>query len=183
MGKLRSWQKRVRGWFPQEPRLAFAAKAAKPRWRRPAWVALTLVAVVALAFVAYTGVRTYIRYSNPQADVTAAYFEKSLNSTTAKVGDTVVVTFRVGWHGYALPECRRQVEIVDPYPQDAFKLVDGNNTIKYSGYGGSDQYSYLLKVTGNSEGAVELPKPKLYLDNTEIALLGSTEGLEVTIPK
>ncbi len=83
---------RIRGWLPKDTTLSYAAKAVKPRWRKPAWIALTLFAVTALAFAAYIGVQTYIRYSNPQADVTASYFEKSLNCTTASVGDIVEVT-------------------------------------------------------------------------------------------
>ena len=83
--------KSIRGWLPKEPFAAYANKPLKPRWKKPAWIALTLVAVIALSFLAYRGIQIYINYINPQADVTASYFDKSLNCTTANVGDIVEV--------------------------------------------------------------------------------------------
>jgi hypothetical protein len=174
MTTTHSWdslKNRIRGWLPQTPRLAYASDAAKPRWRKPQWIALTAVAVVAVAFAASFGVQTYIRYSNPQADVTASYFEKSLNCSKANAGDVVEVTTRVGWHGYIFPEFKRQVTFIDPYPESNFQLVGGNNTYSYVGGGGSDQFTYQLKVISDV-GAVDLPEPKLYLDNVEIPLTG-----------
>ena len=169
---------RIRGWLPKEPIGAYANKPLKSRWRKPQWIALTLVAVVALAFVIYTGVQTYLRYSDPRLDVTASYFEKSLNCSTASVGDVVEVKVLLGWHGYVFPEFNRQVKIIDPFPENNFELVGGNNTYEYVGYGGGDQFTYLLKVIGAEAESMELPKPRLYLDNTEILLNGQTAILE-----
>ena len=166
MMPLKSLQKRIRGWLPKEP--VFMQKPMQQRWRRPAWVAVTLIAVVALAFAAYTGAQTIIRYSNPQADVTANYFEKTVNCTSAQVGDVVEVKVLVGWHGYVLPEFKRHVEIIDLFPEDNFKLVEGNNTHKYLGCGGGDQWAYFLEVINKNVTAVDLPCPQLYLDNIHI---------------
>jgi hypothetical protein len=181
MNTKRSLQNRIRGWFPQEPRLAYAVKATKPRWRKPVWIALSLIAITAVAFIAYTGVQTFIRYSNPQSDVTANYFEKALNCTSANVGDVVEVKVMVNWHGYILPEFKRQVQIIDAYPDGNFELVSGNNTHQYNGYGGGEAFQYLLKVTNGTDAPIELPKPKLILDGAEIPLTGANTSLELTI--
>jgi len=174
-----SLKNRIRGWLPKEPITVYASKAAKPRWRKPYWIAFTLVAIVGLAFATYTGVQTYLRYSNPQLDVTASYYEKTLNCSTASIGDVVEVNVLVGWHGYVIPEFKREVKIVDPYPESNFELVGGNNTYQYSGYGGGDQFKYLLKVIGEDFGSVELPKPRLYIDGSEIPLMGTSAILEI----
>ncbi len=177
----KKWQDAVRGWLPKEPVVAYANKPLKPRWKKPAWIALTLVTMIALAFASYTGVQTFIRYSNPQADVTASYFEKSLNCSKANVGDVVEVKVLVGWHGYIFPEFKRQVQIIDSFPESNFQLVGGNNTYQYSGYGGGDQFKYLLKVTKAEAGPIELSKPRLYLDSAEIHLTGSITVLGLTV--
>jgi hypothetical protein len=167
-------KKTVRGWFPKEPFKIYTTKPFKPRWKRPVWVALTLVTVVALGFAVYAGVQTYLRYSDPRLDVTSAYFEKSLNCTTAQVGDFVEVTVQVGWHGYLLPEFKREVRVVDQFPEDRFSLVGGSNIFEYTGYGGSPQFTYTLKVISEKNDA-ELQEPKIYLDNVEITLTGKTQ--------
>ena len=172
-------ERNIRGWLPKEPSVACANKPLKPRWRKPTWITLTLVVLVALAFATDVGVQTYIRYSNPQADVTANYFEKSLNCSTVSVGDVVEVKVLVGWHGYVIPEFKREVKIIDSYPESNFELVGGSNTWEYSGYGGGDQFKYLLEVIGKESGPIELPKPRLYLDNTEILLNGQSAILEL----
>ena len=110
-----------------------------------------------------------MRYSNPRLDVTASYYEKYLNCTTANVGDIVEVSVLVGWHGYVIPEFKREVKIVDPFPDSLFELVSGNNTYTFDGMGGGDQFTYQLRVI--SDGAathLDLPKPLLYLDGSEI---------------
>ena len=167
---LEGLEKQIRGWLPKESIVAYANKSLKPRWRKPSWIAFTLVVLVALAFGTYTGVQTYLRYSNPSLDVTASYYEKSLNCSTANVGDVIEVKVLVGWHGYILPEFKRQVKIIDPFPESNFKLVGGNNAYEYSGHGGGYQFKYLLQVIGQEAVSVELPKPRLYLDNSEISL-------------
>jgi hypothetical protein len=179
MNVKKSLENRIRGWLPKEPITAYANKPLKPRWRKPTWIALTLVAVIALAFATYTGVQTYLRYSNPQADVTASYYEKSLNCTTASVGDIIEVKVLVGWHGYVIPEFKREVKIIDPYPESNFELVGGSNTYQYSGYGGGDQFKYLLKVIGDGAVSVELPNPRLYLDKAEIPLTGTSTVIDL----
>lgn len=151
--------RKTRGWLPKE--LVLHANRQQLRWKSPRWIALTLVVVVALAFVAYSGVQTLLRWSNPKLDVTASYFEKTLNSTSVHVGDLLVVTYRVGWHGHIFPEFGRNVKVVDELPKDGFVLVNGTNIHEYLGSGGSDQFSYTVKVTGQ-KGVVELPEPKLF---------------------
>ena len=126
LGKLNGMkhiENRIRGWLPKEHVMVHANNSSKPRWRKPTWIAFTLVVLVALAFATYTGVQTYLRYSNPQADVTASYFEKSLNCSTASVGDVVEVKVLVGWHGYVIPEFKREVKIIDPSPKAIFNSL------------------------------------------------------------
>ena len=176
---MRSLENRIRGWLPQEPIVVYASKPLKQSWKKPAWIALTLVTVLALAFFTYVSVQTFIRYSNPQADVTASYFEKSLNCSKASVGDVVEVKVLVGWHGYIFPEFKRQVQIIDSFPERNFELVGGNNTYQYDGYGGGNQFMYLLKVINDDSVPVELPKPKLHLDNSEIHLTGANVVIEL----
>ena len=179
MNVKKSLENRIRGWLPKEHVMVHANNSSKPRWRKPTWIAFTLVAMIALAFATYTGVQTYLRYSNPRLDVTASYYEKSLNCTQASSGDVVEVKVLVNWHGYVLPEFKREVKMVDPFPEGNFKLVSGNNTYQYSGYGGDYQFTYKLMVVDGEARSLEFPKPILYLDNTEIALNGQTTILEI----
>jgi hypothetical protein len=184
MNVKKSWKNQIRGWVSKESIRAYAHKP-KPRWKRPIWVAFGLIGVVFLAFFAFRGIQTLIFYTNPQADVTASYYGKALNCTSARVGDVVEVSVYVYWHGHVFPEFKRQVEIIDPYPESNFELINGNesnfgrlshvNTLQYSGYGGMAQLKYQLKVIGNDIESLELPKPKLYLDNTEIPLYSESE--------
>ncbi|MGD6811015.1 MAG: hypothetical protein ACQCN3_15080 [Candidatus Bathyarchaeia archaeon] len=166
----------TRGWFPKDPIIKMSTHV-KPRWKKPQLIALTVVATVALTFIAYSGVQTVLRWSDPHLDVTASYFEKSMNATSVHVGDSVEVTLRVGWHGRVLPEFMRDVKVVDALP-DNVVLVNGQNVFEYSGSGGSDQYVYTVKITGQT-GVIELPKPELFLDGTEIALDGTTSTIEI----
>jgi hypothetical protein len=179
MDITKNFERRVRGWLPKEPKLAYAPKPSNPRWRKPRWIAFTLISIIALSSMAFLGIRTYMRYSDPRLDVTASYFGKSLNCSAASVDDVVEVKVSVYWHGYVIPEFKRQVEIIDPYPESNFQLVGGNNTYTYSGYGGGDQFTYLLEVTGADAGSIELPKPRLYLDNTEIPVTGTNIVLDL----
>lgn len=84
----------------------------------------------------------------------------------------------VYWHGHVLPEFMRQVKIVDTYAENNYQLIGGNNTLQYSGYGGNKQFEYLLKVVDNNTESVELAKPRLYLDNTEIPLYKQSQNFE-----
>jgi hypothetical protein len=167
----------LEGWFPQTPNIGYVNKEMRPRWRKPARIAFTAFAIVGLCFATYVGVQTYIRYINPRADVTANYFEKTLNATTTNVGDTLEVNVRVYWHGYISPEFKRDVNITDTYNESTFELIGGNNTCQYVGYGGDNHFRYLLKVTGTS-GSIELPNPRLYLDRTEIPLYNESQSFE-----
>ncbi len=176
----KSLESHVKGWLPKETSIAYANRSLKPRWRKPQWIAFTLVAMIALSYASYAGVQTYMRYSNPRLDVTASYYEKSLNCTTANVGDIVEVSVLVGWHGYVIPEFKREVKIVDPYPESNFELVGGNNTYQYNGMGGGNQFTYRLRVISDG-GAIhlDLPKPLLYLDGSGIPLTGTSAVLEL----
>lgn len=71
------------------------------------------------------------------------------------------------------------MKIIDPYPESNFELVGGSNTYQYSGYGGGDQFKYLLKVIGDGAVSVELPNPRLYLDKAEIPLTGTSTVIDL----
>ena len=179
--KLKKYlDKHIRGWLPKEPRIAYALKTSKPRWRRPRWMAFTLLVTVALAGVIYFGVNTYLRYSYPQRDITANYYEKTVNVTTVNVGDITEVRVLVGWHGYVIPEFKRNVEIVDPFPENCFALEEGTNVYNSSGYGGSYQLKYSLRAVGGEGAAMELPKPRLYIDNVEVELTGENPTVNIS---
>ena len=172
-------QNHIRGWLPKEPSLAYAQKEVRPRWKPYRKTFSIVIVVIVLVSITFVGVRTYMRYSNPQADVTASYYEKTLNSSIANVGDVVEVKVVVDWHGYVIPEFKREVKITDPFPESNFKLVGGSNIYESSGYGGSYQFKYLLKVIGEEAEPTELPKPILYLDNAEISLKGTSATLNI----
>lgn len=138
-----------------------------------------MVSVIALAGLTVLGVNTYLRYSNPAVDTTACYYEKTMNCSTASVGDIVEVNVQVYWHGYVFPEFKRDVKIVDPFPESNFILIDEGNVYESSGYGGSHQLKYLLKVVKGEDVSIELPKPRLYLDTIDISLSGTSPTLKL----
>jgi len=172
-------EKHIRGWLPQENSIAYMHKSLKSRWRKPYWIALTLVSVVVLAGFTFQGVNAYLRYSNPAMDTAACYYEKTLNCSTASVGDVVEVNVQVYWHGYVFPEFKRDVKIVDSFPDSSFILINEGNVYESSGYGGSYQLKYLLRVVEGECVSVELPKPRLYLDNVEVSLEGASPALKL----
>lgn len=169
----------ILGWLPKEPSMTYAVKTLKYRWRKSFRVAFATVALIAVVSVVYFSVQTYLRYSNPQMDITASYYEKTLNCSTANVGDIVEVRVLVGWHGYIVPEFKRAVKIFDPFPDNNFELIGGNNTCYTNGYGGSYQLQYLLKVAKADHAYIELPKPLLYLDTIKVPLQGVNAVLEL----
>jgi len=175
----KSLESRIRGWLPKENSLAYMHKASEPRWRRPFWITLTVVVAVALAGTVFIGVSTYLRYSNPPVDITACYYEKTVNSTTLEVGDVVEVNVFVYWHGYVIPEFKRNVKIVDSFPESYFTLTSESNVYESKGYGGSYQFEYLLRVVEGEGVSVELPKPRLYLDNVEVSIEGTSPVLKL----
>ena len=174
-------ENQVRGWLPKEPSIAIVRKTLKPRWRNPYWITFTLVIAITIASVLYFGVNTYLRYSNPRMDITANYYEKTVNSTMVKVDDFVEVKVIVGWHVYVIPEFKRTVKIIDTFPESHFSLANENETNVYQsqGYGGSYQLEYLLRVVGGDSKSVEFPKPRLYLDEVEVPLSGTSPTLEI----
>ena len=173
-------QNRIRGWLPKAPSIAIAQKTLKPRWRNPYWITLTLVVAVAIAGFVYLGVNTYFRYSSPLMDITANYYEKTVNGTSISIGDVVEVKVLVGWHGYVIPEFKRNVKIIDAFPESSFILLSESNVYESSGYGGSYQYKYSLRVTGEEGISAELPKPQLYLNSVEIPLNGASPTLNIS---
>ena len=182
MNLKKNLERRVRGWLPKELSIAIARKTPKPRWRKPHWIAFTLVSVVVLAGIVFVGVRTYMHYNNPAIDVAPSpYYEKTTNSTTVGIGDIVEVNVWVYWHGYVLPEFKRTVKIIDPFPESHFSLASENQTNVYQsqGYGGSYQLKYLLRVVGGEGASAEFPEPSLYLDGVEIPLSGTSPTLEI----
>lgn len=172
-------ENRIRGWLPKESSRAYVHKPSKPRWK-PYLKVISIVAVlILLSSVAFVGVRTYLRYRDPKADVTASYFEKTVNSTTINIGDTVEVKVTVQWHGYVLPEFKRDVKIVDPFSETYFVLANETNMYESSGYGGSYQLKYTLQAIAGEGLSIELSKPKLYLDNAEIPIEGTSPTLNI----
>jgi hypothetical protein len=172
----------IRGWLPKETNLAYAKKEPKPRWRNPFWITFTVVVVVALTAVAFAGVSILARYVNSAMDVAPSpYYEKTANSTTASVGDIVEVSVWVHWHGYVLPEFKRNVKVVDPFPESYFSLASENesNVYQSQGYGGTYQLRYLLRADGGEGVPIELPKPRLYLDDVEIPLTGENPTVNI----
>ena len=135
---------------------------------------------ITLAGIIFVGVKTYIRYSNPLMDVTAGYYEKTLNSTIVAISDIVEVDVFLYWHGYVLPEFKRNVKIVDTFPENYFALASASNVYETKGTGGSYLLKYSLKVIGGEDISVELPKPRLYLDNVEIPLNGTSQTLYIS---
>lgn len=139
-----------------------------------------VVIVIVLAGITFVAVKTYIHYSNPLMDVTASYYEKTVNSTTVNVGDIVEVKVFVYWHGYVFPEFKRDVKIVDPFSEDYFALASGSNVYEYKGRGRSCLFNYSLRVVGGEGLSIELPKPRLYLDSVEIPLNGTISTLNIS---
>lgn len=172
----------IRGWLPKESKTRHMHKSPKPRWRKPYWIALTLVSFVVLAGFTFLSVSTYLRYSNPAMDTAAGYYEKTVNCSTASVGDVVEVNVQVYWHGYVFPEFKRDVKIVDSFPENNFILIDEGKVYESSGYGGSYQLNYLLKVVEGEDVSVELPEPRLYVDTVDISLSGTSPTLKLEIP-
>jgi len=169
----------VQGWLPKEPQTRYLRNPSKSRWRKPYWIALTLVSVVAVAGFTVLGVNAYLRYSNPAMDTAACYYEKTLNCSTASVGDTVEVGVQVYWHGYVFPEFKRNVKIVDLFPESNFRLINEGNVYESSGYGGSYHLQYLLRVVEGEGVSFELPAPRLYLDNVEVSIEGTSPALKL----
>jgi hypothetical protein len=175
-------ENRIRGWLPNESNMAYIHKPSKLRWKIY-WKTLSIVLVViVLAGVTFVGVRTCMHYINPAMDVVPSpYYEKTTNSTTAGIGDIVEVNVWVYWHGYVLPEFKRNVKIIDPFPESYFSLASEGETNVYQsqGYGGSYQLKYLLRVIGGDDASVKLPRPRLYLDGVEIPLSGESPTLNI----
>jgi hypothetical protein len=113
--------------------------------------------------------------------VTSSNFEKTVTPKTVSVGDVVEVKVIVYWHGYVMPEFKRDVRIIDSFQEGDFALVGGSNTLSANSYGASFQLRYTLKVVGGQTTAIELPAPRLYLDGTEIPLAGTTQNIELNL--
>jgi hypothetical protein len=181
MNPVRYLENRIRGWLPKEPKLSYAHKPSKPKWKHYLKIGSIVAAVILIAGVAFVGARTYMRYSNPAMDFAPSpYYEKTTNTTTVGAGDVVEVNVWVYWHGYVFPEFKRNVRIVDPFPDGYFTLADETNIFESSGYGGSHHLKYLLRAVGGEGVTIELPKPRLYLDSVEISLSGSSPTLHVS---
>ena len=172
--------KRIRGWLPKESIMSYMHKPSKPKWKTY-WKTLSIVVVViVLAGLTFVGVQTYVRYSNPAMDVAPSpYYEKTTNGTAVGIGDIVEVNVWVHWHGYVFPEFKRNVKIVGPFPESSFALIGETNIYESKGYGGSYHLKYLLKVIGEEAISIDLPKPRLYLDNVEIVLKGTSPFLKL----
>jgi plastocyanin len=83
-------EQQIRGWLPKETSLAYERKTSKPRWRKPAWIAITLVAVIALAFAGFY-VISFINAGNEPGNF--PMFEKiSITSAEANRDNMFVIT-------------------------------------------------------------------------------------------
>jgi len=140
--------------------------------------ASVFLAVIAGLAVAY-GIEVWMRKTNPLIDVPSAEFRKTVNATTVGVGDVLRVEVFIGWHGHVLPEFTRHVEVVDPYPEDRFILVDGSNRYEYYGTGPGPGFTYTLKVVGGQGETVQLPPSRFYLDGVEIPLSGTSPLIQI----
>jgi len=141
-------------------------------------VFLALISVGSVLF----GYKAWMRKANPLIDVPRAEFYKTINATTARVGDVVMVQLFIGWHGGIMPEYIRNIKIGDPFPEENFVLVSGNNIHESRGTGPGPGYSYLLKITGGEGAVIKLPEPMFYLDGVEIPLNGTSPSLIVQKP-
>ena len=139
-----------------------------------------ILIVIVLAGISYIGVKTYIRYSNPLVDVIAGYYEKTVNSTDLAIGEIIEVEVFVYWHGYVLPEFKRDVKIVDPFPEKYFAIESVSNVYESKGAGGSYLFKYSIRVLRGEDLYFELPKPRLYLDNIEIPINGTSPNLNIS---
>jgi hypothetical protein len=102
-----------------------------------------------------------------------------VNCSTASVGDIVEVNVQVYWHGYVFPEFKRDVKIVDSFPESNFRLITEGDVYESTGYGGSYQLKYSLKVVEGEGVSVELPEPRLYLDTVEVSPEGTSPALRL----
>jgi hypothetical protein len=112
-------------------------------------------------------------------DVPHAEFLKTMNVTRVRIGDMIKVEVFIGWHGHVLPEFKRNVKVIDPFPEDYFILVDGSNICEYRGRGPGPGFSYSLKVVEGLGESVVLPKPIFYLDGVEIPLSGTSPIVQI----
>lgn len=143
-------------------------------------IVFIVVVVIVLAGITFVVVKTYMRYSNPLMDVTTRFYEKTVNSTSVDIGDIVEVEVFVYWHGYVFPEFMRDVKIVNPFSESYFVLASGSNVYEYRGRGRSCLFKYSLRVIGGEDVSIELPKPRLYLDNAEIPLNGTSPTVNIS---
>jgi len=144
-------------------------------------IILIVVVVIILTGIAFVGAKIYLRYSNPLMDISASYYEKTLNRTTANIGDVIEVGVIVYWHGYVNPEFTRDVKIIDPFAECCFTLAGGSNVHESIGMGGSYQFKYSLTVLGGEGASIAFQKPRLYLDNVEIPLNGTSPTLNISV--
>lgn len=72
------------------------------------------------------------------------------------------------------------MKIVDPFSENYFALAGGSNVYESKGIGGSYIFKYSLRVIGGEGVSIELPKPRLYLDNVEIPLDGTSPTLYIS---
>jgi len=136
---------------------------------------LTVIGGLAVAY----GIEVLMRKTNPIMDVPSAEFQKTVNATTVRMGDVFKVDIFIGWHGHVLPEFKRQVKVVDPFPEDYFTLESGSNIYEYRGGGPGPWFAYTLKVVGGQGKTVQLPPPKFYLDGVEIPLSGTSPLIQI----
>jgi len=111
-------------------------------------------------------------------DITASYYEKTVNGATAGIGDVVEVKVFVYWHGYVIPEFKRDVKIIDPFPEllRPCKRTQHSRIQRLS----RKLLTQIFAVIGGEGVLIELPKPRLFIDNVEIALSGESPTLSIS---
>jgi hypothetical protein len=166
-----------RGWLPQETSAKGSQNLSNSRWKRPVWM-ITVILVITLVFSitftlfssAVSDTNMAIRYTNAQNDLVYLGCSKISNMTVPKVGDVFEVAVNVTWLCSELSEFERKVELIDPYPENNCRLIDGNNVVHCSGNGGEAQIMYLLEVIDDNSETFMLSNPftAIYIDGIEI---------------
>lgn len=169
---LNKKHEKILGWLPKTSSIACANNQSKSIWRRPIWLAIILITLVGLSIVTFLGANALICYTDNNG-ITPTYFERTINCTSMpKIGDELEVQVSVYWPGCASDRFVQQVDIVDSYSESNFQLVSGNNGLQNSGYGCCGHFTYVLKVIGDDVGSLYVSFPQLYIDGTEVSVIG-----------
>jgi hypothetical protein len=144
---------------------------------------LALVLSTAFTFFSSEVYGAFIR-SNPQNDITSFGFHRSTNMTTPKAGDVFEITINATW--FCPPsEFERRIELIDPYPENNCRIIDGNNAVQCIGYDGEAQITYLLEVIDDNPDTFMLADPftAVYIDGAELQFRSKPVIDDCVVPK